>query len=155
MERSDPQHIAVIHADLRQPEAILRHPDALRVLDFEKPVGKICSSRCCLFVAASEEPERLVSRLTAEFPAGSHLVISHGTADFNNAGAMEATDNYHSTSSYNPRTRASIEALFTGMPLITRASYRSRSGRRQCSRHAEQFGMYAGIARKEASRRSA
>jgi len=42
---------------------------------------------------------------------------------------MEATDNYHSTSSYNPRTRASIEALFTGMPLITPGLVRSRSGR--------------------------
>ena len=150
MERSDPQHIAVIRADLRQPEAILRHPDALRVLDFDKPVG-ILLVAVLHFIAASEEPERLVSELTVEFPAGSHLVISHGTADFNNEGVLEATDHYHSTSSYNPRTGASIEALFTGMPLITPglvpiAQWPDVS----VPAHAEQFGMYAGIARKEA-----
>jgi SAM-dependent methyltransferase len=150
MERSDPQHIAVIHADVRKPEDILQHPDALRVLDFDKPVG-ILLVAVLHFVADAEEPERLIRQLTARFPAGSYLVISHGTPDFNVAGAMEATENYRSTSAYNARTRASIEALFNGMPLIAPglvpiAQWPDTS----LDARAAEFGMYAGIARKEA-----
>jgi hypothetical protein len=150
MERSDPQHIAVIHADVRKPEDILHHPDALRVLDFDKPVA-ILLVAVMHFVADTDEPERLVRHLMAQFPAGSYLVISHGTPDFNVAGAMEAADNYHSTSAYNPRTRASIEALFTGMPLIAPGLVPiAQWPDVGVDARAAEFGMYAGIARKEA-----
>jgi hypothetical protein len=117
MESSDPDHLAVIHADVRRPDVILEHPDTRRVLDFDRPVG-ILLVAVLHFVGEFDEPGRIVDSLMGAFPAGSYLVISHGTADFNPAGALEATENYHSTSSYVPRTATSIEALFAGTQLL-------------------------------------
>ena len=53
-----------------------------------------------------------------DFPVGSHLVISHGTGDFNPAGVMEATETYESSSAYVPRTKAAVEKLLLRMPLL-------------------------------------
>jgi S-adenosyl methyltransferase len=117
MESSDPEHIAVLHADARDPEAILNHPDARRVLDPDKPLGLLMVA-VLHFIPDYADPARIVGRLMRDFPVGSHLVISHGTADFNPAGVMEATATYESSSSFVPRTKAAIEKLLLGMPLI-------------------------------------
>jgi hypothetical protein len=148
MASTDPGHIAVLHSDARDPQAILDDPDTRRVLDFDKPVG-ILLVAVLHFVQEFEEPLRLVDTLLSAFPAGSHLVISHGTADFNPAGALEATETYHATSSYVPRSGPEIEALFHGLPLVEPglvpvAQWPDTS----VPSRAAQLGMYAGVARK-------
>ena len=151
MVSTDPSHIAVLHADVRRPREILNHPDTRRVLDFDKPVG-ILLVALLHFVPDFDNPAELIATLLREFPAGSYLVISHGTPDFNPAGVQEATESYHSTSSYVPRTGAAIEELFNGLPLVEPglvpiAQWPDTS----VPSRAEHLGMYAGIARKEAA----
>ena len=148
MASTDPAHIAVLHADLREPRQILDHPDTRRVLDFDKPVG-ILLVALLHFIQDGDDPARLIATLLRDFPAGSYLVISHGTPDFNPAGVQEAKESYRSTSSFVPRTGPAIEKLFNGLPLVEPGlvpiaqwpdtSVPSRS---------EHLGMYAGIARK-------
>jgi S-adenosyl methyltransferase len=117
MESSDPGHIAVVYADVRDPEAILDHPDTRRVLDFDKRVGLLMVA-LLHFVPDHDDPAGIIGRLLDRFPAGSRLVISHGTADFNPAGALEATESYHSTSTYSPRSGKAIEAFFDGLTMV-------------------------------------
>jgi hypothetical protein len=149
MESSDPHHIAVIHADARRPDEILDHPDARRVLDSGKPVGLLMVA-LLHFVPDRAEPRKIIERLMRGFPAGSHLVISHGTADFDPVGAREATDTYHATSSYVPRTGAAIEALFGGMPLVAPGLVPiAQWPDTELPSHAENMGLYAGIGRKQ------
>jgi len=149
MESSDPEHIAVIHCDARRPDEILNHPDAHRVLDTGKPVGLLMVAMLH-FIPDHDEPVKIIERLIRDFPAGSHLVISHGTADFNPVGVHEATESYHATSSYVPRTGAAIEALFAGMPLVAPGLVPILQWPdTEVPSHAEHMGLYAGIARKQ------
>lgn len=148
MECSDPEHIAVIHADARQPDEILNHPDARRVLDTDRPVG-ILMVAVMHFIPNHAEPSKIVKRLMRDFPSGSHLVVSHGTADFNPVGVREAADSYQATSSYVPRTGAAIEALFDGMPLLAPGLVPIKQWPdTEVAADAEQMGLYAGIGRK-------
>jgi hypothetical protein len=148
MESSDPEHIAVIHADARRPDEILDHPDAHRVLDTGKPVGLLMVAMLH-FIPDHADPVKIVRRLIRDFPAGSHLVISHGTADFDPLGAQEATESYQATSSYVPRTGAAIESLFGGMPLLAPGLVPIvQWPDTEVPARAEEMGLYAGIARK-------
>jgi len=146
MESGDPAHIAVVNADVREVGAILDHPDTRRVLDFSEPVGVLMVA-VLHFVPDHDDPAGIVGRVLSRFPAGSRLVISHGTADFNPAGALEATENYHSTSSYVPRTGASIAALLDGLTmaepgLVPIDQWPDTS----VPSRAEILGMYAAVA---------
>jgi len=148
MQSGDMEHIAVLHADARDPEAIIQHADTRRVLDFGKPVGVLLVA-LLHFIQDYDNPAQIISRLMREVPPGSYLVISHGTADFNPSGALEATESYRATSSYVPRTGAAIESLFLGMPLeepglVPIAQWPDPS----VPARAEEFGLYAGVARK-------
>jgi hypothetical protein len=121
------------------------------VLDPDKPVGLLLVA-VLHFLPDFAEPAKIVSRLMRDFPAGSHLVISHGTADFNPVGAREATDTYYATSSYLPRTRAAIEELFLGMPLLAPGLVPvTQWPDTDVPARAEQMGLYAGVAVKSAS----
>jgi S-adenosyl methyltransferase len=151
MQSGDPSHIAVLHADVREPEAVLQHPDTRRVLDPDKPVGLLLVA-LLHFIPDRAGPAQIVKRLMRDFPAGSHLVISHGTGDFDPAGTAEATESYHATSSYIPRSRTAIEELFIGMPLLAPGLVPvTQWPDTDAPARAEQMGMYAGIAVKTGS----
>ncbi|MBS2961479.1 SAM-dependent methyltransferase [Actinocrinis puniceicyclus] len=148
MQSGDPEHIAVLHADARRPQEILEAPDTRRVLDFDRPVGVLLVA-VLHFIQSHDDPRQIVRTLMNAFPAGSCLVISHGTADFNPAGVLEATGSYHATSSYVPRTGAEIEELFLGMPLVEPGLVPvAQWPDMTVPSRAEQFGLYAGVARK-------
>ncbi len=148
MRSTDPQHIAVLHADVRRPESILQDPEARRVLDFDKPVGLLLVA-VLHFVQDFDEPAKLVARLVRDFPAGSRVVVSHGSADFNPAGALEATESYHATSSYVPRTGQAIRALFGGMPLVEPGLVPlAQWPDTAVPARGEMIGMYAAVAEK-------
>lgn len=150
MVSTDPRHIAVLHADARKPREILDHPDTRRVLDFDKPVG-ILLVALLHFVPDLDGPTRIIDTLLRDFPAGSHLVISHGTIDFDPAAVLEATQTYRASSSYVPRTRAAIEALFSRLPLVEPGLVPiAQWPDVAVESRAEQLGMYAGVARKPA-----
>jgi len=70
----------VIQADIRDPEAILTHPEVTSVIDFTQPV-------CVLAVAVlhffnnEANPHAIVARLREAMAPGSYLVLSHITGD--------------------------------------------------------------------------
>jgi hypothetical protein len=114
---------AYIHADLRQPDTILNHPDLHTTLDLTKPVALLLIS-VAHFLADSDDPHGKVTRLTETLAPGSHLAMSHLTADFLSAAAAaeyEAMVRRESTRSRETgqiRDRAAFARFFDGMELV-------------------------------------
>jgi SAM-dependent methyltransferase len=66
----------VIEGDLRDPEAILRHPDVRDLLDFSRPVA-VLTVAVLHFVPDSAAPAKIIDRLGKAMVPGSYLVVSH------------------------------------------------------------------------------
>jgi hypothetical protein len=91
---SSPQgRTAYIHADLREPEAILSDPVTREVLDFSQPVALMLVS-VLHFVPDEFKPAQIVATLLGALPKGSYLVASHVTAEHQRAGAGAAERSY-------------------------------------------------------------
>ncbi|MEO3787217.1 SAM-dependent methyltransferase [Actinocorallia sp. B10E7] len=67
---------AVVTADLRDTEAVLAHPDVVRLLDFDEPLGVLMSGILHHF-PASDDPAGIAAAYLAPAASGSHLLISH------------------------------------------------------------------------------
>ncbi|WP_425568208.1 SAM-dependent methyltransferase [Nonomuraea rubra] len=65
----------VVRGDLREPEALLKDPDVLRALDFDRPVGLLLSS-VMHYVEDCDGPEEIVATLRDALAPGSYLVLS-------------------------------------------------------------------------------
>jgi hypothetical protein len=109
----------IIKADLREPEVILGHPEARRLIDFEQPVGLLMVA-VLHFVRNEENPGDLVRRLARPLVSGSYLAISHGTSDDQPASAAEAIRRLYTqaTAPLLHRGHAEIRAFFDGFDLI-------------------------------------
>lgn len=66
----------VIQADIREAEAIRRHPDVQRLIDFEQPVAVIFSA-ILHHLNEDEKPSEIVRFWTEQIPSGSPVYISH------------------------------------------------------------------------------
>jgi SAM-dependent methyltransferase len=113
----DSTTVAVL-ADLREPEAILAHPEVRRLLDFARPVGVLLVA-VLHFIRDEEDPAGIVARLRQALAPGSFLVISHATADFHPEVAAKVTEVYRQASApLVLRSRAAIQRVFDGFDLV-------------------------------------
>ncbi|GAA1273015.1 SAM-dependent methyltransferase [Streptomyces javensis] len=103
-------------ADLRDPRAVLDHPEVRQVIDFEQPVALLLVA-IVHFLTDAERPERVVATLRDALPAGSFLVLSHATGDFADRSAASAVYNT-ATATLNLRSRDRIERFFDGFTLV-------------------------------------
>jgi hypothetical protein len=69
-----------IHADLRNPAAILSHPVARDVLDFGQPIGLIMAA-ILHFIRDEDHPRQIIATLLDALPPGSYLAASHLTTE--------------------------------------------------------------------------
>jgi hypothetical protein len=112
---------AYIHADLRDPDDILAHPELRTTIDLSRPVALLLIA-VLHFVEDAADPHGRVAALTDALPAGSYLALSHGTSDFLSAEmkakviAINARNRVRDPGT--PRDRAAIARFFTGMELI-------------------------------------
>ena len=72
---------AYIHADLRDPDYILRHRATRETLDFSRPIGLIL---CAVlhFMPDEDQPGQVMRKLVDALPSGSYVVSSHTTAEY-------------------------------------------------------------------------
>ncbi|MET0424876.1 MAG: SAM-dependent methyltransferase [Actinoplanes sp.] len=77
----------VIEADLRDPDAILYHPDVLQLFDFSEPVA-VLTVAVLHFVPDSADPAGILRRLAEPLVSGSYLVVSHLGPDPTPAGRL-------------------------------------------------------------------
>ena len=110
----------VIQADLREPDKILQHPRVQQVLDFSQPIG-ILLVAVLHHLTDEEDPAGVVARFRDSVVAGSHVAISHGTADINPEAAAKAGQRFAEAgpaAPYVARSRAEIERFFDGLTLL-------------------------------------
>jgi len=146
-------HLAtVIQADLRDPAAILSHPEAGRLIDLAEPVGLILVA-VLHFIMDAQEPYGIVERLRDAAAPGSYLVVSHATNQDNPklAAAAERVYNAHAADG-QARSRAEILRFFGTWELVepglVYAPLWQPDSPEDVPRHPEQFWFLAGTARK-------
>ncbi|WP_431682345.1 SAM-dependent methyltransferase [Kitasatospora sp. KL5] len=109
---------AYIHADLRDPAAILSHPALTETLDLTQPVALMLVA-VLMLVADEDEPHARVAELLDALPSGSHIVVTHPTADFDPetvAGVVAAADQGKLT--LVPRSREQVAAFLGDWELL-------------------------------------
>jgi hypothetical protein len=77
---------AYIHADLRDPSAILSDPVTQEVLDFGQPIALMIVA-VLHFIPDEDKPRESIKTLLDALPSGSYLVASHVTGEHNPSGA--------------------------------------------------------------------
>ncbi|MFD1659526.1 SAM-dependent methyltransferase [Streptomyces caeni] len=139
---------SIVLADLRDPRAIVEHPDVRQVIDFDEPVALLLVA-VVHFLTDAENPERIVTTLRDALPAGSFLVLSHATDDFADRSDAQAVYN-KATASLNLRSRAEIERFFTGFELVEPGLAQVPFWRPDSPPPAgsEEIGFYGGVARR-------
>jgi hypothetical protein len=114
---------AYIHADLRDPDTILGHPNLHATIDLAEPVALILIA-VVPFLTDADDPHGKVARLTDALAPGSHLVLSHPSTDFLSAEATAAfqamvrRESARSRESIQFRDRATFARFFDGMELV-------------------------------------
>ena len=109
----------VIHADLRNPRAILDHPETRRLLDFSQPVGLLLAA-VLHFIPDSDDPGSIIATLRAALAPGSYLAISHACRDTipDMADAYQSAYTSRVAASSTFRSREAITRLFDGFTLL-------------------------------------
>ncbi|MGW2700520.1 SAM-dependent methyltransferase [Streptomyces sp. NPDC001340] len=107
---------SVVLADVRDPQAIVNHPEVRRAIDFGRPVALLLVA-VLHFLTDAEKPAQTVAALRDALPAGSFLVLSHATGDFADRSAAQAVYN-KATATLNLRSRAEVEGFFDGFELV-------------------------------------
>ncbi|HEU5156065.1 MAG TPA: SAM-dependent methyltransferase [Streptosporangiaceae bacterium] len=109
----------VIEADMRRPADILEHPRLRGVVDWSKPVGVLLTSVLHL-ITDEEEPGEIVARFRDGMAPGSHIVISHVSAQDHVASARRGAAVYRQVGATTNtlRERDEILAFFDGFDLV-------------------------------------
>ncbi|MFG1796057.1 SAM-dependent methyltransferase [Nocardia sp. NPDC049149] len=109
---------AFIHADLHDPGSILGDNAIADTLDLDQPVA-IMLVAIMMYFRDEDDPHGIVRNLLDVVPAGSYLVITHPTADFDErAMARVVASAEQAGITFYPRSRADTEKLFAGTELI-------------------------------------
>lgn len=113
------QSTAFILDDMRHTEAILGHPDTVRLIDFGQPVAVMYLSVLHL-VQDADDPVGLVRSVMGRAAPGSYLAISHGCADDPEVlRELNAFFNERTGGRFGRfREKAEIRAFFDGLEIV-------------------------------------
>jgi hypothetical protein len=139
---------SIVLGDLRDPQAIMDHPDVRKVIDFDEPVALLLVA-IVHFLTDAEKPGQVVATLRDALPAGSFLVLSHATGDFADRSDAQAVYN-KATATLNLRSRAEVERFFDGFELIEPGLAQAPFWRPDTPPPAgsDTIGFYGGVARR-------
>jgi hypothetical protein len=149
---ADTDAVAMVEADLRQPERILDDPATLRLIDFSQPVAVLLVA-ILHHLTDEEDPAGVVARLRDAVPSGSHVAISHGTWDINPQAAQRPAQRFAQTRTAAPyvaRKHAEIERFFDGLELLDPGLVQPPLWRPEgpVTVDLERVSFYAGVGRK-------
>jgi hypothetical protein len=110
---------AVIQADLREPEAVLAHPELAALIDFDRPVGLLMTA-VLQFVSDSADPWGILRRYLDAVAPGSHLALSHITGDKVPPRSIATGVQIYTraTERAYPRMKDEIERFFDGLEIV-------------------------------------
>ncbi len=109
---------SVVQADIRDPQAILTHPEVTEVIDFTKPVC-VLAVAVLHFLTDKEDPHAIVARLREAMAPGSYLVLSHITGDgTSEADEVIAMMRQRMADPPTLRSHAEVLRFFNGFELL-------------------------------------
>jgi len=109
---------SAIHADLRDIDGLLNHPEVHRQLDFTDPITVLFPDSLP-FLTDHDHPADLTTHLARMLPTGSHLLLSHATADAD--ARMHTAAQAITTATgvpYHCRSHAQVAALLDGFTVL-------------------------------------
>jgi hypothetical protein len=109
----------VVTADLREPAAVLGHPDLRALIHDGEPTGLLMTA-VMHFVAPGSDPWGIVATYLASLAPGSYLALSHVTADrLPPSGVREGLDVYSkATENIYVRPRHEVERFFERLEIV-------------------------------------
>ncbi|QKV96806.1 SAM-dependent methyltransferase [Streptomyces sp. NA02950] len=150
--RSTPQGLThYLEADVRDPDRIVQQ--AGEVLDFGEPIALSLIS-LMHFIDDGDGAYDLVRRLVEALAPGSHLVLSHATADGDAQAGEEVVALYRRSGvTLRPRSHAEVARFFEGLEpvgsgLVRVSDWRPDIAESTLLTDGEQVTVYAGLARK-------
>ncbi|MFJ3492212.1 SAM-dependent methyltransferase [Streptomyces sp. NPDC086091] len=115
------ERTTVIHADLRETDAIFGHPDTRRLIDFSEPVAVLFNSVFhCIPDSDTDGPAAVVRRVIEHLAPGSFLVMcqlvseDQDVRDFVTGFMDQATQGHWG----RVRQEADVRALFEGTEIL-------------------------------------
>jgi hypothetical protein len=110
---------AVIEADIRQPRALLDHPQVRELIDFGQPVGLLMVA-VTQFVPDDDDPWALVRTYVDALAPGSYLAVSAPTGDHKVAWRVDQTLDVYagSTAPATVRAKAQFGRFFDGLEIV-------------------------------------
>jgi len=112
------ERVTVVHADIRDPDALVKDPRVTGALDFTRPVAVLIVA-VLHFVPDADDPAGIVARLRDAIAPGSYIGISQ-VAPIPNVTPeqQEVADRYTRANAVALRTREQIAAFFDGLDLV-------------------------------------
>ncbi|GAA3441674.1 SAM-dependent methyltransferase [Planomonospora venezuelensis] len=98
----DNPHTVVVQADMREPKALLDHPEIRANIDFDRPVAVILLAMLH-FVPDDADASAIVAAVREKLVPGGYLVLSHV-----HAGDMPAEDHARATNVYRSTATGSV-----------------------------------------------
>jgi len=111
--------VAVLCADLRDPDAILGHPAVRSLINPDEPTGLLMTA-VLMFVADSADPWSLVTRYVRAMRSGSFLALSHLTDDLKPPLAVDGFRRVfdHATEQMHFRSKEQVARFFDGLQFV-------------------------------------
>ncbi|MGH3382695.1 MAG: SAM-dependent methyltransferase [Actinoallomurus sp.] len=116
---ADNDTTTVITADMRDPDAVLSHPEMVSFIDFSRPVA-VLSVAVLHFIPDSDDPSGIVRRFRGAMAPGSYLALSHLTTSGPPAEEVDQVVEVYknATSPIVFRSREVIETFFAETELV-------------------------------------
>jgi hypothetical protein len=112
----EPKAVIIGH-DMRNTDDILDDHELRQMLDFSQPVGVLFVSMLH-FLSDEDQPGKIIRRLLAPFPSGSHVALTHGTGDVAPRMGDAVRVYEEATTRMFVRPKADVLKLVDGMELL-------------------------------------
>ena len=107
----------IVHADLRNVDEVLNHPETQRLIDFTRPVGLLLVS-ILHFIQDEDDPAGIVTAYRAATVAGGYLALSHFSINDNELARRGAAHYQKTATPVVGRTREEITTYLAGLEPI-------------------------------------
>jgi SAM-dependent methyltransferase len=115
---SDNPTAVAVQGDLRDWLGVLGNPQVRELLDFTRPVAVLMVA-VLHFIDDADDPAGIVRGYREAMAEGSYLVFSHASLEGEQAGAVEATQEYTKrVADFYMRGRAQLSALLKDFELV-------------------------------------
>jgi SAM-dependent methyltransferase len=107
----------VLQADLRDPEAVLAHPETRRLIDFDRPVAVLFLS-VAHHLLDDDNPRRVLRAVIDRAVSGSYLALSQVVSDDPGKGAELSEMILNAGVPWQTRTPAELTAFLDGLEPV-------------------------------------